>query len=112
MSDLIESMEANALRDLLVEWRDTQHDIASLMERELNGSSATDGSAIDAQLEAIGQEQSQLVVRISEHRATSHEAIVAKLKVWTDLIGPQPNSDDWAQPSDRLVYSVLEDLCA
>lgn len=112
LSDIIPDLKMGELRQLMSEWHDTQSDIEALMNRDIGDLPAANDREVDKQLEAIGLEQISLVKRIASETADSKEAIIAKLLVWADLVGPTPQNDDWIQPSDKIVYSVLEDLSA
>lgn len=58
----------------------------------------------------IDQEQHEILKALAETPATALSDLVAKLNVWKSMTCPTREDEDYLQPADMLVLSVLNDL--
>ena len=106
--------DPDSVAGLYVRWKVTEGQLQSLLESQQSGVvRPMTGDTVPSDIQdssEIANEQLEIVKGLSNRSSTSLADTVSKLKVWRDLIAPEGQEQDWLQPSDQLVLSILADL--
>ena len=99
-------------------WRDAERQLTTLraLEEEYFDNvenckpDAEVGKNLLAQQTAIERLQRNLLSKLTAARSEDEIDIVTKLEIWKETVVPNDRSLADAQPTDLLIYSVLDDI--